>query len=135
MNTAIIVSAMIEKDGSYLFGKKPKDVGPYPNCWLIIGGKAYLEKETIEEAIKREVKEESNIEVSNLRPLHFGEDYRTRKGVMSHLVFLVFHAKYKSGEPKPGDDIAKLKWVSEKDCPKLNIAPPTRKLFRFLGWI
>ncbi|PIV09839.1 hypothetical protein COS31_00500 [Candidatus Roizmanbacteria bacterium CG02_land_8_20_14_3_00_36_15] len=135
MKSAIIVSAIIEKDGKYLFGRKPKDVGPYPNCWLIIGGRAYLEKETIEEAVRREVKEEANIEITDLEQLHFGEDYRIRKGVMSHLVFLVFSSKYKSGTPKPGDDIAELKWVSKKDCKKLKVAVPTEKLFKFLGWI
>lgn len=135
MKAAIIVSAVIEKDGKYLFGRKVKDTGPYPNCWLLIGGRAYLEKETIEEAIRREVKEEANIEIANLKPVHFGEDHRVRKGVMSHLVFLVFSAKYKSGEPKPGDDIVELRWVTKKDCKKLKVASPTKELFKFLGWI
>ena len=135
MQSTIIVSAVIEKDGKYLFGRKIKDSGPYPNCWLLIGGKAYLEKETVEEAIKREVKEEAGIEIKDIKPIHFDEDYRVRKGEMTHLVFLVHLVKYKSGTPRAGDDIEKIKWVSKKDLKKLKIASPTRKLFKFLGWI
>jgi len=135
MYHAIIVSALIEKNGEYLFGKKPKGMDPYPNCWLLIGGRAYLDKETIEEAIRREVKEEANIEITDLKPLHFGEDNRVRKGTMTHMIFLVFSAKYKSGTPKAGDDIEVLKWVNKKDLKKLKIASPTQKLFKFLGWI
>lgn len=135
MKHAIIVSAIIEKNGRYLFGKKPKDNGPYPNCWLLIGGRAYLEKEQLEESLRREVKEETNIEIKDIKQIYFDEDSRVRKGDMTHLIFLIYHVKYKSGRVKPGDDIEKLKWVDKKDIKKLRLAPPTIKLLKFLKWI
>lgn len=135
MNSALIVSAIIEKNGSYLFGKKLKDVGPYPNHWLLIGGRAYPDRERLEESLKREVKEESNLEIRDIQPISFDEDHRHRKGIMTHLVFLTYLVKYKSGKEKPGDDIVELKWVKKSELKNLNLAPPSIKLFKHLGWI
>lgn len=135
MNSALIVSAIIEKNGSYLFGRKPKDIGPYPNCWLLIGGRAYPEKEGLKESLKREVKEEANLEITDIQPISFDEDRRHRKGIMTHLIFLTYLVKYKSGQEKPGDDIVKLKWVKKSEIKNLELAPPSIKLFKQLGWI
>jgi len=135
MKYALIVAAMIEKNGWYLFGKKSKDIDPYPNCWLIIGGKVYPEKETLEASLQREIKEEANIEVKDIKKIGFDEDYRVRKGEMTHLIFLIYSVKYKSGEVKPGDDIEKLKWVKKSAIKKLKLAPPTIKLLKYLRWI
>lgn len=135
MKHAIIVSAIIEKNGQYLFGRKPKDMGPYPNCWLLVGGKAYPEKECLEESVRREVKEETNLEIKNLLPVFFDEDHRIRKGEMTHLIFLTYLCKYKSGVEKPGDDIETIKWVKKSEIKNLEVSPPSVKLFRHLGWI
>jgi len=136
MKSRIIVGAIIEKDGKLLFGKKKKDIGPYPNTLVIIGGGARLETETIEDAIKREIVEEANIKIKNLKRLSFDEDYEPNKyGQMSHLVFLVFKAEYESGKPTPGDDIVELIWLEKKDLSKYQLARPTVKLFKELKWL
>ncbi len=54
MKTRVIVSAVIEKDQDLLFGKKKKDIGPYPNTWHLIGG-GVNEGESLTDAIKREI--------------------------------------------------------------------------------
>jgi len=135
MKHALIVSAIIEKNGYFLFGRKPKDIGPYPNCWLLIGGRAYPEKECLEESVRREVKEETNLEIKDIEPIFFDEDHRNRKGEMTHLIFLTYLVKYKSGMEKPGDDIEELKWVKKAELKKINLSPPSIKLFKYLGWI
>ena len=135
MKSAIIVSAIIQKGNKYLLGQKLKDTGPYPNCWLIIGGRAYVEKERLEESLRREIKEEANIEVKDIKQVYFDEDYRNRKGEMTHLIFLTYLVQYKSGVEKPGDDIVQLQWFSKKDLKVIKIAPPSTKLYKHLGWI
>lgn len=54
MNHRIIVSAIIEHNGKYLFGRKPKDIGPYPNTWRLLGGGVSIQEETLLDAIRRE---------------------------------------------------------------------------------
>jgi len=63
-----IVSALIfSKDGKLLMGKKnPAKGGVYPDCWHIPGG-GVEEKETLEQALKREVQEEVGINISPYR--------------------------------------------------------------------
>jgi len=136
MNTRLIVSAVIEKEGKILLGRKEKDMGPYPNTWHIPGGGVELDKESLEEAIKREIKEETGLEVENLEKLAFDEDSAHNKhGELTHYVFLVFKCSCKSGEPKPGDDLVELRWFDSGELKDLPLTRPSYKLFKELGWI
>ncbi len=132
METRVIVSAIIEKEGKLLFGRKPRDRCPYPNTWHLLGG-GVEQGESILDAIKREVKEESGISLTNIKPISFDEDCEPNKhGVTMHYIFLVFSATYKSGKLKPGDDIAELTWVEKSALPKTQLNRPTIKLFKKL---
>jgi 8-oxo-dGTP pyrophosphatase MutT (NUDIX family) len=135
MSWKVCASAVIKKGDFYLFGKKAKDVGPYPNKWLIIGGGVKLGEETIEEALRREIKEEANIEVTNLRKLGFREDFRMKNGVETQFIFLDFQADYLSGEEAPGDDIVELRWVHKDKICELELSEPSIKLFKKLKLI
>ncbi len=133
MKARLIVTGIIEKDGTFLFGRKPKDVGPYPNTWHLIGGGVDVETESIEDAFRREVREEANIEVGALKHITFDEDYtKDKTGSDIHYVFLVFRTQYQAGEAKPGDDIEELKWLSKSELSKVPLTPPTYPLFKKL---
>ena len=135
METRVVVSAVIEKDGKFLFGKKPQNMGPYPNTWHLLGG-GVNEGESIIEAVKREVLEESGIALTNMEPISFDEDYEPNKhGIKTHYIFLVFKAQYKSGELKPKDDITELKWVENPALSHIELNRPTIKLFKRLKLI
>ena len=136
MNTRLIVSAVIEKDGKILLGRKEKDRGPYPNTWHIPGGGVELDKESLEEAITREIKEETGLEVENLEKLAFDEDFANNKhGELTHYVFLVFKCSCKSGEPKPSDDLVELEWFNREQLQELPLTKPSTRLFKELGYI
>lgn len=79
MKIRIIVAAVIEKNGTFLFGKKASGVGPYPGKWLILGGGVNLGEETLDEGLKREILEEGNIDITNLNRVMFDEDIREKK--------------------------------------------------------
>jgi 8-oxo-dGTP diphosphatase len=105
MKTRVIISAVIENGDKLLFGKKRENIGPYPNTWHLIGG-GIEDAESLEDAIKREIKEEANIEVEIIESLGFDEDFEPNKhGELTHYVFLVYRVKYVSGKPKADDDI------------------------------
>jgi 8-oxo-dGTP diphosphatase len=136
MRFRICAGVIIQKDNKYLFGRKKKDIGPYPNTWMLIGGGIRLESETIDQGIIREIKEETNIKITNLNKLNFDEDNESDKNKeITHYVFLVYTADYKSGKPTPGDDIVELKWISKKDFKKYTFCRPTIKLFKQLKWL
>jgi 8-oxo-dGTP diphosphatase len=72
--------------------------------------------EMLEEAIKREVKEETNLELNNLKQFHVYSDPRRDSRV--HSVSVVFTAKTYL-EPKAGDDAKKVFLLSIKEIKKL----------------
>lgn len=135
METRVIVSAVIEKDGTFLFGRKRKNIGPYPNTCHLIGG-GIEEDESLIAALKREVLEEAGIKIKNIKPIAFDEDYENNKhGQKTHYIFLVFKAVYASGKLKSGDDIVQLEWVPKRSLRKIELNRPSVRLFKSLHLI
>ena len=136
MKSRLIVVCLIEKDSKFLLGKKPKNTGPYPNLWHTPGGGVNLDEESIEDALRREMKEETGIEITDIREVGFDEDYETNKhGELTHYVFLDFKVNYLSGDINAGDDIKHLRWVKKEDLKNLNLNKPTKKLLKKLNII
>lgn len=74
--------------------------------------------ETVEEAIFREIKEEVNIEVSNIS--YFG----SQSWPFPSQLMLGFHARYDQGEITPdGEEIDKANWFHFQSLPKI---PPAK---------
>ena len=135
MKTRVIVSAVIEKNNVLLFGKKKANIGPYPNTWHLVGGGVH-DGESLYDAIRREIREEAGIEVEISRSLGFDEDYEPNKhGEMTHYIFLVFLAKYVSGEIKADDDIEKLEWMPKEKLSQIKLNRPSIKLFKEMGYL
>jgi nucleoside triphosphatase len=136
MKTRVVAAAVIEKDGKILLGKKAPGVGPYPDAWQIPGGGALIEEESLEDAVKREVKEEAGVEIYNIKQAAFDEDYaRNKQNEMVHYIFLQFHAFTKEEKVTPGDDMAHLEWVEKEKLKEYNLCLPTQKLFKKMGLI
>ncbi len=135
MKSRNVVVGIIFKENKILFGKKPLNVGPYPNTWHLIGG-GVEENESLTEALKREVLEETNLKVKNVKVISTDEDETLNKhGEMIHYKFNIFTCDYESGELKPGDDIEKLEWVRKEKLKEIPLNPPSIKLFKKLNWL
>jgi 8-oxo-dGTP diphosphatase len=136
MKARVIVTIIIEKNGKILLGQKPKDVGPYPNTWHLPGGGVNLEEESLEDAVRREIKEETALEVEKMERFNFDEDYEPNKhGEMTHYVFLVYKVTPTGMDAKAADDIVQLQWFSKAELKKIVLTRPSVKLFKEIGWI
>lgn len=92
---------------------------PYKNSWAIPGG-FVLEDESLEEAVKRELLEETGITVNYLEQLYtFGEPKRDpRQRIIAIAYFgLVKTSQYQ--ELKASTDAENAKWFSIKKLPSL----------------
>jgi len=92
---------------------------PFKNGWAIPGG-FVLENESLEEAVKRELQEETGIEVNYLEQLYtFGDPKRyPRQRIVSVAYFgLVKTSQYQ--QLKASTDAENAKWFSIKKLPAL----------------
>jgi nucleoside triphosphatase len=129
----VIVAALVEKEGHYLFLRQGKTDGAYQGFLHIPGG-GVNPGEDLEDAIRREVREEANIEISDVHPVNFdSENIPFYKGEPHQLVFLQFAAKYESGTPTPGSDATELLWLRPADFSSYPLNAPTLRLLRATG--
>ncbi len=104
------VGAVILRKGKILLEKRKNEPGK--DLWSVPGGKVEL-GENAEQAVIREVKEETGLTVINpklidvLNNIVRDEDRKVRY----HFVIIDFLVQLKHGTAKPGSDAADLKWV------------------------
>lgn len=103
------VKALITNRGEILIGKKEeKDDHPISGKWHILGG--HLEHgEQVEQAIKREVKEETGLDVN----IHQAVDVMTFSwdGEDKDALQIVFHCETEKRDEEALDDLDEVKWV------------------------
>jgi ADP-ribose pyrophosphatase YjhB (NUDIX family) len=80
--------------------------------WSLPGGAQHL-GETLEEAIRREVREETGLGLTSLRFLTTVDliDRDPEGRVRYHYTLVDFTAEAADGDPVPGDDAAAVAWV------------------------
>ena len=138
-----IVSALIfSKDGKLLMGKKdPAKGGVYAECWHLPGG-GIDEGENKEQALVREVKEETNLDIGSLKQelvddTAWGQSEKVLKDtgekVLCNMHFNVYKVNLSSDslniELQPTDDLVELKWIGMDELKKVKLTPPSEKLF------
>ncbi len=137
MKSRLNVVCIIERSGKILLGRKAPGVEPYPGCWLIPGGGVNMDSESVDEAMKREVKEETGLIVTKYDRMFFDEDIAMRKGELTHLIFLYYKITGASNweSAKPGDDIKEIQWFSFKELSSIPVPDISKTTYRKLGYI
>jgi len=95
-----------------------------PHGWALPGGFVDI-GEAIEDAARREAKEETNLELEGLRQMHTYSD--PKRDPRFHTVSTVFIARG-VGDPRSGDDAKNLKVVPYQDLLKIAYAFDHKKV-------
>ena len=104
-----IVAGIIEREGQVLIGKKKDDPGHYlSNEWHIPGGKAFPE-ETDEQALTREMREETGLEVKIERFIDESFHEESRRWVRWYVCTPL------TDKLDPKDDLVDAKFIPRKD--------------------
>jgi O-acetyl-ADP-ribose deacetylase (regulator of RNase III)/ADP-ribose pyrophosphatase YjhB (NUDIX family) len=110
----ITVDCIIEVSGGIVLIKRSNP----PFGWALPGG--FVDYgESLEDAVKREMKEETGLDLENLRQMHTYSD--PGRDPRFHTICTVFVAQGK-GTPKAGDDAEGLKVVNPKDLKGIEFA-------------
>lgn len=108
---------------------------PHKGCWSLPGG-ALETGELLEEGVRREVLEETGLEVRPDRIFEvFERIRRDRRGrVEYHYVLVDYLCRVTGGRLLPGDDVSRAAWVPERDLDEYPITegtlPVIRKAFK-----
>lgn len=99
----------------------------WKNKYVIPGGHIEL-GETIQEALKREIKEETNldifdIEFINIQEFIFDDDFWKKR----HFIFFDFACKTHSTDVKLNSEAQSYTWVTIDEALKLPLEPYTKK--------
>lgn len=131
----VAVGAIIEdKEGRVLLVKHvPEKGGYWQGKWICPGGK--LEPgETIEEGIKREVKEETSLDIELIRPLvPFERLVKEGNKIVLHVIYIDYTARLIKGVLRPASDVGEGCWAEKENLSHLDLHDDTKRLFKIAG--
>jgi ADP-ribose pyrophosphatase YjhB (NUDIX family) len=115
----LAVSAAIIRDGHVLVARRAR--GPALGVWTLPGGVVEA-GETLTEALKREVVEETGLAIEPVT-LAGHREVVVRDGggrVSRHFVILCFAARWIGGEPKLNEELSEARWLRPSEISGLN---------------
>lgn len=117
---ALTIDAVVIKENKLLLIKRAKD--PFKDYWATPGG--YVEfNETVEESVKRELKEETVLVATKLKLIGvYSLPQRHPKQAIAIAYLVEAH-----GSPKPADDAQEVRWFSLGKLPS-NLAFDHRRI-------
>lgn len=151
----IIVVGIVMDCSKLLFGKKASGLPPYPDVWHTLGGgvenfakaQHLLDQQKYDDSyfhaeLRRELKEEAQIEVGDIK--NICPQYRlapreavakNKHEIETHYIFLEYICKLEKGPAIPGSDIAELRWAERKELSSVTMTPPSKEMYKELGWM
>lgn len=122
LKPSIVVSALVEKDNRFLLVKEILESGqPY---WIIPGGKVEFGENLID-AVKREIKEETNLDVEIKKFIDFQEAIHPKYDY--HTVIFFYHAVPQNEDIILDKDIIEAKFFSREEIRSLNLVDSAKK--------
>lgn len=144
-----IVSALIfSKDGKLFQGMKDEGKGGvYCDCWHIPGG-GVDGGECKEEALKREIKEETGIDISNYKVVLIDDAgsgvsrkiLPSGEEVLCKMKFYIYRVDIDDENSDEisislNDDLVEYRWTSLDELATIKLTPPSIELFKKLGYL
>jgi len=119
-------------EGKILLGKRSDNLLFYPSLWGLPGG--VLEKETMEDSVKREAKEELGVDVEIIKRSENIYENLPNKKCSIHTIDIVYYCKIINGEiPEPKDETSKVGWFNPYEIEKMKLAYNHKQILKEEG--
>jgi nucleoside triphosphatase len=133
----IVVGILRRQDGCYLLCRMPPHRGVFPGQWGLPGG-GVEEGELIEDALRRELREELQLEVASAEPLYFKAEQRSKlypdgRRESLYMVFLIYLCQTTGGDPTLSEEFDSFAWVGPADLASYDLNVATRETLRQVG--
>ena len=115
------VGGVVVKDGRVLLARRGKE--PLYGRWVVPGGTVEL-GETLEEALVREMQEETGLRVEPVEVLTvFDRIQRDGDRVVYHYVIVDYLCRWLEGEARAASDALEVAWAGPADLPAYDLPP------------
>lgn len=133
----IVVAVARNVRGDYLLCKMPRNRGVFPGQWGLPGG-GLEDGERMNDALRREMREEVGLELTEIFPLFFKDDLRVKAfpdghGEEVYMIHLIFEVWVRDDRVKLNQEFEEFVWVEAKDLDAYDLNVATRETFRQLG--
>lgn len=126
------ISAMVVRDDNrFLVIKRQDNEVAFPGKWTIVGGKAE-DDEGVLEVLKREVKEETGLEIKDR--FDFLWDYAFRRPDGHTVKGFCFRVWPRSRKVKPDKSVADFAWITVRDLGKYDFAEGVKEKIKKMSW-
>lgn len=114
----IVGCGAVVTNGSGLILIVRQAAGYWGGQWIFPGGKLEM-GETLEACARREVKEETGLDVEIEKQIGAYVSYDPQTSFEKQVVLVYFHGKYVSGIPAAGDGVTEAKWQTPEQLENL----------------
>ena len=125
----IIVAGAVVKENKVLIIQRSKDEESYPNLWELPSGKREP-LESSNDAVVREIKEETNIDVKVIRPIYVFEFKNEKSDEIRDATQINFLVEYLGGEVKLSDEHQNFKWISKEELDNYEVSKEVRNIIK-----
>lgn len=133
----VAVGAVIQNgQGRVLLVKHvPERKGFWEGKWICPGGKLHP-GESIEDGIRREVKEETGLDIElTAQLLPFETIVKNGERLDLHVIYIDYLARKTGGELRVGSDVGEARWVDAEELGRIwdEVHPDTKRLLKIAG--
>lgn len=127
----VVITAIVVRDGRYLILRRSPNEKKFPSRWTVPGGKlttedyVHLPKDTpdywynvLERTLRREVKEEAGIEITNIRYVTSLADARENEDPSLVISCL---AQWASGDVRLDSSMVEFRWVMLEEAKSIDL--------------
>jgi nucleoside triphosphatase len=136
-NRIIVVALVWNEAGELLFCRMDPNRGVFPGEWGFPGG-GIMPGERMEDALRREVREELGIEITNIKPAFFKDATYPKllpngETQLTYMIFLVFHCQAVGGDIRLNEEFTEYRWLREEEAHRLRLNKETIDTLERIG--